>query len=157
MFVLETPDASCFGQMERMFEMDTVAGRAKFRQFLEDSKPFLDDPSSMLQSASYPINRGFAGSSVTKTYPVGTELDRFGAETGGFLAEGNAPFWSRSLPDAVRNQPYKKYRVLQPFTAESGRAAPWFGKSGGALQVDLGEGRTIRDLLDAHIIEEIIQ
>ena len=70
MFVLETPEASCFPKMSQMFELDTATGKTKFRQFLDDSKTFLDDARSNLTgdiaNPDWPANNGFAGTPVKK-------------------------------------------------------------------------------------------
>jgi hypothetical protein len=50
---------------------------------------------------------------------------------------------------------YKVYKVLKPFTANYGRTAPWFGKPGGAPQIDLGAGNSVQSLIDERILKDV--
>jgi hypothetical protein len=157
LFVKNSDSADCFPELKDMFNTSTGTGKTELNKFLEDSKSILDDPASNVPSGSFPNNRGFAGTPVSKTYSQNTILTRYGDETGSFLAEGEPPFWTRSLPDSQASTVYKKYRVVTPFQANSGRAAPWFGKPGGCKQVDLGEGVTVGQLRTQGYLEEIIE
>jgi len=75
---------------------------------------------------------------------VGTRLDRYGSEFGGFLAPYGAPYGARSIPPANLNTfdsrytcNYHAYEVIKPFTVEAGPAAAWFAQPGGGEQYQL--------------------
>jgi hypothetical protein len=67
-------------------------------------------------------------------------VDRFGPDTGSFLAPADTSYAKRALPpdslDTFGAPPYNYnlYEVLKPFRVESGRIAPWFGQTGGGWQ-----------------------
>ncbi len=153
MFVTGSDSADCLPKIKQMFNLDSSAGRTEFNQFLENSKAYLDNPQSEIREGFFEVlNRGAAGARVDKVYTEGTILTRHGAETGKFLSEGDPPFWSRSLPDSNEVIPKKYYRVKQAFTAKSSRTAPYYGKVGGCLQLDL-ENRSVAELLPDYIEE----
>jgi len=82
--------------------------------------------------------------------PPGVLLDRFGPDTGRFLSPKGAAFGARALPTACATQPYSVFRVAMPLPAWIGRAAPWFGESGGATQVQTDA--TVKQLLDDGVL-----
>jgi nicrotizing toxin Mtb-like protein len=89
----------------------------------------------------YPANNGFAGGTVAVTLRSGQFLDRFGANTGRFLAPYGVDYSRRALPpsnldtfEARYPNNYHVFRVLRPFTVDGGTAAPWFGQPGGGIQ-----------------------
>jgi hypothetical protein len=68
-------------------------------------------------------------------------LDRFGAETGTFLAPALTAYGKRALPpmnldtfNAAAHYNYHLYKVVRPFTVDAGPIAPWFGQMGKGLQ-----------------------
>jgi hypothetical protein len=97
-------------------------------------------------------NNGFANGSVTVTLPAGTQIDRYGGDTGSFAAPIGTPYNVRSLPPESDNAPYTVYTVQQDVKVQSGTAAPAFGQPGGGVQYLLPD--TIRSLLDNNIIGE---
>lgn len=77
------------------------------------------------------------------TLRLGQYVDRFGAETGRFLAPGGASFGSRALPpDSLNTRSddpahlcnYHLYRVIRPFPVDGGLAEPAFQQPGKGLQ-----------------------
>jgi hypothetical protein len=85
--------------------------------------------------------------------PVGTELDRFGEDTGNLVYAAGTVFGNRSLPPEWLNRRYHVYRVLRPVPALKGVAVPWFGQVGGGTGYFLA--RSVRDLLaDGSLVEE---
>ncbi|MFW6690266.1 TNT domain-containing protein [Streptomyces sp. MAR4 CNX-425] len=110
----------------------------------------------------YPPNDGFAevngtvDREATRLVP-GQLLDRFGSESGGYLAPAGDRYAERALPpqnlhthdpDAPCN--YHVYQVTKPFRAWQGAVAPWFEQPGGGEQIKLdpvfldpGEGQRL--------------
>lgn len=85
--------------------------------------------------------------------PVGTELDRFGADTGNLVYTAGTVPGSRSLPPEWLNRPYHLYRVMKPIPALKGVAVPWFGQVGGGTGYFLA--KSVRDLLaGGSLVEE---
>jgi len=113
---------------------------------------------------NYPERDGFQMDTEGKPirhlmeFQEGLLLDRFGPESGHFLGAADAPFAQRSLPpDALntcrlkdlkkdpnscipKDHPwnYHVYRVIKPFRAFAGPAAPWFGQPGLGTQFEVG-------------------
>jgi hypothetical protein len=84
--------------------------------------------------------------------PVGTEIDRFGDESGNLVYAAKTMYGNRSLPPDWLNRRYHVYRVRQPVQAVKGVAVPWFGQVGGGTGYFLE--RSVRDLLeDGHLVE----
>jgi len=77
------------------------------------------------------------------TLVVGQRIDRYGSEFGQFLAPLGSPYASRSIPpQSLVSSPaeycnYRAYRVLKPFTVDSGPIAPWFAQPGRGWQYQL--------------------
>jgi hypothetical protein len=68
-------------------------------------------------------------------------VDRFGAETGSYLAPAGTSYAKRALPpqslDTFPDGPpynYHVYVVIRPFRVDAGPIAPWFGQKGGGVQ-----------------------
>ncbi|UUN31596.1 TNT domain-containing protein [Streptomyces sp. FIT100] len=110
----------------------------------------------------YPPNDGFAEvNGVVDKAPEllaeGERLDRFGSESGSYLAPAGDPYAERALPpqnlntrDAAFPCDYHMYEVIRPFVAWQGSIAPWFEQPGGGHQImldpaflDPGEGRRL--------------
>ncbi|MCK9920612.1 TNT domain-containing protein [Frankia sp. AgPm24] len=97
----------------------------------------------------YPPQDGFVlrpdGSpvkAVTVLAP-GSDVDRYGAEGGRYLAPAHTPYRERSIPpSSLVDSPaagcdYHEYRILRPFAVYGGPIAGWFGQPGGGLQYQL--------------------
>jgi hypothetical protein len=89
------------------------------------------------------------------TVPVGTEIDRFGDESGNLVYAAGTMYGNRSLPPDWLNRRYHVYRVRQPIPAVQGVAVPWFGQVGGGTGYFLP--RSVRDLLEAGSLVEIAE
>lgn len=102
----------------------------------------------------WPSNAGFA-SSAKQAVKTGTILDRYGSPTGRFLGEPGATISQRGMAAGSEGLPYARYRVLKPFDAQVGPAAPvpGFGASGGATQYL--PGNNIQWLIDNGFLELI--
>jgi len=68
-------------------------------------------------------------------------VDRFGLDTGSFLAPARTSYAKRALPpqslDTFGDSPpynYHLYEIVKAFHVDAGRIAPWFGQKGGGLQ-----------------------
>jgi hypothetical protein len=85
----------------------------------------------------WPPNRGFAGEPGAASLIPGARVDRYGAESGTFVAPEGTPFDMRSLPESALEKPLNSYEVLKPIEVQAGPAAPWFGQPGGGLQFEL--------------------
>ncbi|KAJ4389637.1 hypothetical protein N0V93_007109 [Gnomoniopsis smithogilvyi] len=98
--------------------------------------------------------------------PVGTLIDRFGAEKNGmYFSPAAAPYLQRALPpsnlDTPQDDPqypynYHVYRTLQPITVLAGPIAPWFGQRGQGVQctwalVKVSNAQITKDVLPSLI------
>lgn len=107
---------------------------------------------------------------VTSRLFPGQVIDRFGSEYGQFLAPFGLPYASRSIPpQSLVSTPagycnYRAYRVVKPFTVDSGPIAPWFAQPGLGWQYHLNAERiegaptplTVLWLLDNGYLQRII-
>lgn len=93
----------------------------------------------------YPPNDGFVGTPSRTLLLPGEVVDRFGGQSGTFLASIGTPYAQRSLPPQSLNtceyEPgvrmpygYYRYKVDRPFPVLSGTTASWFGQPGGGKQ-----------------------
>nr|GAT53633.1 predicted protein [Mycena chlorophos] len=103
----------------------------------------------------YPADDGFqlqetnTAISGTQRLAPGMLLDRFGRDSGSYLAPFGTPFAQRALPPASLNPPfaqkpqvattkkkfeYHVYRVQKSFEVEAGPIAAWFGQPGQGTQ-----------------------
>ncbi len=146
-------DSDVYKQFIETFYSGSGPDKGKLNQFLEDSKSILEDVASETPDGAPPSNFGFVGATTQKTFEVGTVLDRYGFATGEFLAENDPIFCFRSLQDDLQFQPHKYYRVKKSFTKTHGRTAPWYGKPGGGLQIDLGRGVSVNSLIPEYLEE----
>lgn len=89
------------------------------------------------------------------TLPEGTEIDRFGDESGNLVYAARTMYGNRSLPPDWLNRRYHIYRVRKPITAVKGVAVPWFGQVGGGTGYFLE--RLVRDLLEDGSLVEIAE
>jgi hypothetical protein len=152
---LLTGSADEFDAFMGLFDTSTSSGRTELNTFLENDKDFLENPNSANPNGGGDTpNRGVAGTAVSTNLVVDEILTRYGPANGEFLAIGNTPFFSRSLPDTLAGETPRIYKVRAGFTGQVGRVASWCNKAGGCLQVDLQEsGRTVQELLDDGIIQ----
>ncbi|MBY8847887.1 TNT domain-containing protein [Saccharothrix sp. MB29] len=117
------------------------AGRTPVVQPVPDVQPLPDEPPLSLFRDREPV-----------VLPPGTELDRFGAETGNLVYAAGTMFGNRSLPPDWLNRRYHVYRVQKPVPALHGIAVPWFGQVGGGTGYFLAS--SVRDLLaDGSLVE----
>ncbi|WP_439661802.1 TNT domain-containing protein [Lentzea sp. HUAS TT2] len=63
--------------------------------------------------------------------PAGTEVDRYGDQTGNLVYVAGTPFPERSLVPSWINRPYRVYRLRRPLEVLTGVAVPWFEQPGG--------------------------
>ena len=103
----------------------------------------------------WPANYGFApGKDSTVTLLPGTQIDRFGRATGGFLAPAGISFGDRALPADSYNAEYHVYEVKKPIDGvRSGPAEPWFNQPGNGTQYQLP--RSVQSHLDAGELVEM--
>lgn len=114
----------------------------------------------------YPPNNGFAldssGNPISGqlTLVPGQKLDRFGGETGSFLAPLGAPYIERSLPPSSLGTSdwrfpfnYRVYEVVEEFVVTAGPVRAWFEQPGMGTRfmaasnvADLVEGGFLRRL-----------
>ncbi len=83
----------------------------------------------------YPPNGGFV-SSARGTVGEGTVVERYGATSGRYAGNPGATISELGLPPGSEALPHARYRVVKPFEAEIGPAAPVpeFAATGGATQ-----------------------
>jgi len=95
-----------------------------------------DDDGFQLDISSKPIKG-------QQELPVGLLIDRFGYESGKFLAPADSPYTQRSLPPRNLDTPttdptypnnYHVYKVIKSFVVFSGPVAPHFGQPGQGTQ-----------------------
>jgi uncharacterized Zn-binding protein involved in type VI secretion len=99
-----------------------------FRPDLDDK--WFDDNGEL----RWPPNDGFAETPTDTTLPPGTQIDRFGRESGTFLSPQGSAYGDRALPYDQAKMPYYSYEVVKPLPVKAGTAAPWFDESGTAVQ-----------------------
>jgi hypothetical protein len=103
----------------------------------------------------FPPNRGFAGAPKETVIEVNSILDRNGSSLGEYLFAKKPLFLFRSLPPESEALPLKSYLVKKEFSALLGRAGSWYGKAGGSLQIHLGVGMTVQELINQGFLEEV--
>ncbi|GAA0237889.1 hypothetical protein GCM10010492_41220 [Saccharothrix mutabilis subsp. mutabilis] len=127
-------------------DAERAGGRARAEQPVvqpvADIQPLPDEPPLSLFSDREAV-----------VLPAGTELDRFGAESGNLVYAAGTTFGRRSLPPDWLNRRYHVYRVQQPVPAVKGVAVPWFGQAGGGTGYFLVA--SVRDLLADGRLQEI--
>ena len=83
-----------------------------------------------------PNDGAVAGSARVGYTQVGDSLDRFGNETGKYLAPSGVPLEKRSLPPGTyRPDSLHSYTVLKEFKTQEEIISPAFGQSGGGIQI----------------------
>ncbi|WP_341486152.1 glycohydrolase toxin TNT-related protein [Thioclava sp. GXIMD4215] len=106
----------------------------------------------------WPPNDGFDAAPTSETLSPGTRLDRFSSrvgldDTGRYLSPEGADFSSRALPYDISTQQHAVYEVMQDLPVSAGKAAPWFGETGGATQYMLD--RPLNELIENQIIRQV--
>ncbi|MFC0625332.1 TNT domain-containing protein [Kribbella deserti] len=100
----------------------------------------------------------------------GQLVDRYGSEFGQFLAPIGTPYTARAIPpQSLVSTPagycnYRAYKVLKPFTVDSGPIAPWFEQTGYGWQYVLKSSNipgapsplTIKWLLENGYLQRVI-
>jgi hypothetical protein len=117
-------------------------------------------------SWDYPEPEGFL---VVNGTPVegkaelvpGERLDRFGTESGRFLAPIGTAYPERALPPAnldgtngAVDCDYHSYVVVRSVSVMAGPAAPAFGQDGGGIQYFLGSN-TVCSLVNSHVLKRL--
>ncbi|MEW1908783.1 TNT domain-containing protein [Kitasatospora sp. NPDC085895] len=105
----------------------------------------------------YPGNRGFAELNGVldmnrRTMEPGGLLDRFGADTGKYLATGGTPYAKRALPPDSLNgagNGYHCYVVNRDFDVQAGRIAAGFAQPGFGVQEWLDPALRPADFADS--------
>ncbi|MFJ2776274.1 TNT domain-containing protein [Kitasatospora sp. NPDC087315] len=110
----------------------------------------------------YPANNGFRddGDKFDETVvslPMGKLLDRFGENSGGFLADAGTSFAQRSLTpqsldyevDQKPTSGYHCFSVLNPFSVQEGHIAAAYAQPGNGVQQWLDPALTPKELKDA--------
>jgi hypothetical protein len=92
----------------------------------------------------YPLNDGFMTSSPTEL-PRGYRFLRTGGEGGKFIRPIGTSVDAVSMPP-WQEGPTNSYEVVQPFTVDMGRAAPYYGKRGFGTQ-----GKTKESIEDLRV------
>lgn len=82
----------------------------------------------------WPPNDGCAAPPVAITLAPGTELDRYGFESGRYFANPGVSWDARALPYDRTSLPYAVYVVQQPLTVQACAIAPWFDAPGLGVQ-----------------------
>ncbi len=82
----------------------------------------------------YRLNNGFFGTREPLTLESGATFDRYGTDFGKFASPEGTPMYQRALPPGAETGDHSVFRVLKPFTVESGQVAPPFGSFGGGTQ-----------------------
>lgn len=115
----------------------------------------------------YPGNDGaVSGSFVEYTTAdsfardYGSQIDRLGDPSGGFLSLPDTPFEQRSLPPSNLRAPYSVYELTGDLPAgariEVSEVAPAFGRPGGGMQVrvldSFDEVMTVDQMIDEGIV-----
>lgn len=83
-----------------------------------------------------PNGRAVLGSEKIRSTVVGEKIDRFGAETGSYMAPSKVPLDQRSLPPGtLRPNSLHNYVVLKEFKVRDEIISPAFGQPGGGSQI----------------------
>ncbi|KAJ7258221.1 hypothetical protein C8J57DRAFT_1645317 [Mycena rebaudengoi] len=88
----------------------------------------------------------------TELLRPGMLVDRFGRDTGTFLAAAYTPVRQRALPPGTLNSGmYRVYKVLKDLPVVAGTTADWFEQPGQGTQYHLE--KSVKDLVEAKILE----
>ena len=101
----------------------------------------------------FPTGDGFLGTPRDTILRPGTLVDRYGENTGRFLAPAGTSFGQRSLPQEQINARFQTFEVLQPLPVQAGVAVPWFGQQG--LGTQYRTGSSIQNLLNQGFLRKV--
>jgi hypothetical protein len=85
--------------------------------------------------------------------PPGTEVDRYGDQSGNLVYVAGTPFPERSLVPSWINRPYRVYRLRRPLEVLTGVAVPWFEQPGGGTAYLLP--KSVEDMIAEGVLVEI--
>ena len=131
-------------------------GKLRARKAL---KPLADatpgkPPQTRAITPYYPINDGFAdGTSGAFTLKPGAFVDRYGRESGKYLAPMGTPLTNRALPFGSETATLRSYQVMKPIDVIAGKAVPYFNQMGGGTQYKLS--RSVADLVESGHLKRI--
>ncbi|MDF2903807.1 MAG: hypothetical protein K0S25_1445, partial [Bacillus sp. (in: firmicutes)] len=100
-----------------------------------------------------PNDGGILGTEKNIVLGKGYQFDRYGLNTGSYVAPVGTPYEMRSLAPGTELKPYKVFEVVKPVRGEGSVIAPWFGQPGGGIQIKLNN--TIQELIDSGRIIEV--
>jgi hypothetical protein len=102
----------------------------------------------------YPAANGFLGATSQGMLSVGTTVDRYGGTPlSRFFSPAGTPLAARSLPPDIAMQSLRSFKVVKPFTVETGRVAPAFGQIG--LGIQYRSTLTLDELLQQGFLQEV--
>jgi hypothetical protein len=114
---------------------------------LEDGVVNLGSKVAETDAIIWPSNRGFLNPPDRGVLQPGSMVDRFGGNTGTFVAPRGTAFEARSLPADFANKPLNAFEVLKPINVDAGVSAPWFNQPGGGGQFELPQ--TVQELIES--------
>ncbi|MGZ3142254.1 glycohydrolase toxin TNT-related protein [Lentzea chajnantorensis] len=85
--------------------------------------------------------------------PAGTEVDRYGDQSGNLVYVAGTPFPERSLVPSWINRPYRVYRLRRPLEVLTGVAVPWFEQPGGGTAYLLP--KAVEEMIAEGVLVEI--
>jgi hypothetical protein len=101
----------------------------------------------------WPPNRGFLKSPNSGILQPGSIVNRFGGNSGIFVAPEGTSFGARSLPAEFAGKSLNAFEVVKPIDVEAGVSAPWFEGSGGGVQFELPQ--TVQELIDSGHLQPV--
>ncbi len=132
----KTADGVKYSQRERVIaninESKAARESSNFSTYVKNEGKVQED------LGIWPPNDGFEGNihyNAKDALSPGYEFDRYGKNTGRFVAPKDTPFENRSLQSAAKNQGKSSYVVVKPIeNIVTGTSIPWFGQTGRGLQ-----------------------
>ena len=102
----------------------------------------------------YPGNDGFIGTPETITLKAGMIVDRYGKDSGSFVAPQGTLWGMRALPYKSKDIEYHVYEIIRDIpNVKMGITAPWFGEHGYGIQYKFPDRvRNLEDFLKEVII-----
>ena len=101
----------------------------------------------------FPPNQGFLGKKRLEILRPGTMFDRYGDARGHYASPPGTPIEARALSPTERVMPLKRYVVVKPVKAWTGKARPWFNQSGLGTQYHFRV--SLQKLIDKEFIKEV--
>ena len=114
-------------------------------------------PDAIVPYQTYPPSElapeGFMGGfKQTTELEPGTQLSRYGAETGTYTSPAGTPFGQRGLQPRIRATGEQLYEVVDPFQVQGGIVYPW-GEGGLGVQWQLPA--SVTDLLRINMLRKL--